>query len=56
MEQAIIGRNSSRNNEEVEKETEWSETDDDTGNNFVDEAEVVGKSIVEEESGLNNEG
>ena len=54
---AIIGKSSGGNDEEVEEETECSETDDDAGDDFVDEVEVVGKSITEEEeSGLKHEG
>ena len=54
---AVIGKSSGGNNEEVEEETECSETDDDAGNNFVDGVEVIGKSITEEEeSGLKHEG
>ena len=56
LEWAIIGKRSGGNDEEVEEETEGSETDDDAGDNVVDKIEVLGKSIAkEEESGLEHE-
>ena len=57
LEWTIVGKSGGRNDEEVEKETERSETYDDAGDSLVDEEEVVGKSITEEEeSGLEHEG
>jgi hypothetical protein len=47
LERAIVGKGGG-GNDEVEKETERSETDDDAGDNLVDEDEAVGNSITEE--------
>ena len=56
LEWAVVGKGGGGNNEEVQKGTERGETDDDAGNDFVDGEEVVGKSITEEEGGLEHEG
>ena len=46
LEWAIIGKSSGGNDEDVEKKTEAGETDDDAGDDLVDEEEVVGKGIT----------
>ena len=51
LERAVIRKGGGGDNEEVEEEAERSETDEDAGYNLVDEVEVVGKSIAEEEKG-----
>jgi len=54
--EAVVGKGGSGNDEEVEKETEWGETDDGAGDDLVDGEEVVGKSTTDEENGLKHEG
>ena len=51
LEWAVVGESGGGNDEQVEEETKCSETDDDTGDSLVDEEEVVGEGITEEEEG-----
>ena len=53
----VVGKSSGGDYEEVKEETEYSEADEDAGDGLVDEEEVVGKSVTEEEeSDLKHEG
>ena len=51
LERAVIRKGGGGGDDEVEEEAERSEPDGDAGDNLVDEVEVVGKSIAEEEKG-----
>jgi len=57
LEWTVVGKGSSRHNEQVEEEAKCCETNYNTGNSFVDEEEVVGEGITKkEESCLEHEG
>ena len=57
LERAVVGQGSGGNDEAVEEDSEGGETDEDAGDSFVDEEEVVGEGATkEEESGLEHEG
>ena len=57
LEWTVVRESCSENDEEVEEETERSETDGDAGDNLVYEEEVVGEGIAEEgESALEHQG
>ena len=57
LEWTIEGKGTSRSYEEVEQKTECGEADDNAGDNSVDEVEVVGEGVSEEEeSGLEHQG
>ena len=56
LEWAIVGESGSRNREQIEEEGKHGETDGNAGDNLVDEEEVVGERVTEEqESGLEQE-
>ena len=52
LEWTAVGESRNGNNEEVEEKTEHGETDSDAGGNLVDEEDVFGDGIANEESGL----
>ena len=57
LECAIVGKGSGRSDVEVEEETEWGEAYNDTGEDLVDEVEVVRKGIAnKEQNSLKHEG
>ena len=49
LEWAIMGKSGSGNDEQVEDDSKRGGTDDDTGDSLVDEEEVAGEGIAEEE-------
>ena len=57
LEWAAVGRSSGENDGEVEEKTDCRGIDDNTCDNFVDEEEVIGEGVTEEEwEGLEHEG
>ena len=53
----IVGESGSGNDEEVEQQTKYGETNGDAGDNLVDGEEVVGEGVSkEEETGLEHQG
>ena len=49
LEWAIVGKGGGGTDEKVKEKTGCQETDDNAGNNSVDEEEIVGQGIAEEE-------
>ena len=57
LERTVVEKGTGGNDDQVEEEAEGCETNDDTGDGSIDEEEVVGECVTEEEeSDLKHEG